>query len=169
MNEPAVERIESELAKLRPARPPEEFMARLAAAAPADSVRQQTNNLHSAQIRSASSWRWAWQWLAPATVVLMAAAYAAWWPWRTGPDGSSPEAVSPAAFVKNGRSPDDIVIDRRVVAAYDAVAVLPGGEPVRFRCREWIDQVIFSDPARGLEIERSTPHLEVVPVSFESY
>jgi hypothetical protein len=49
------------------------------------------------------------------------------------------------------------------------VAHLPNGEPVRFLCREWRDEVILRDPARGIVIERQTPRLEVVPVRFETY
>ena len=56
-----------------------------------------------------------------------------------------------------------------MVASFDAVARLPGGEPVRFRCREWADDVVVRDPARGIVIERRTPRLEVVPVSIETY
>jgi hypothetical protein len=49
------------------------------------------------------------------------------------------------------------------------VAQLPNGEPVRFRCREWRDDVVVRDPGRGLVIERSTPRLEVVPISVETF
>jgi hypothetical protein len=56
-----------------------------------------------------------------------------------------------------------------LVAAFDAVARLPDGQPVRFRCREWSDGVVLRDSARGIVIEQRMPRLEVVPVSFETY
>ena len=56
-----------------------------------------------------------------------------------------------------------------MVALFDAVAQLPNGQPVRFRCREWADEVVLRDPARGIVIERRTPRLEVVPIRFETY
>ena len=64
---------------------------------------------------------------------------------------------------------DEIEIGRTLVATFDAVAELPSGEPVRFRCQEWADTTVFRDRARGIAIERSTPRLEIVPISFETY
>lgn len=64
---------------------------------------------------------------------------------------------------------DNVDIDRQLVGAFDAVAHLPGGEPVRFRCQEWMDEMVLRDSARGVVIEQRRPHLEIVPVSFETY
>jgi len=64
---------------------------------------------------------------------------------------------------------DDVEIDQRLVSSFDAVAQLPSGLPVRFRCREWADEVVLRDTARGIVIEQRAPRLEVVPVSFEMY
>jgi hypothetical protein len=63
----------------------------------------------------------------------------------------------------------NIEFDRRFVASFDAVGQLPDGQPVRFHVREWSDGVVVTDPASGLVIERNTPRLEVVPVSFDTY
>lgn len=64
---------------------------------------------------------------------------------------------------------DSVQIDRQLVASFDAVARLPGGEPIRFRCREWVDEVVLQDKARGLVVEQRAPRLEVIPVRFETY
>jgi hypothetical protein len=63
----------------------------------------------------------------------------------------------------------DIEFDRQLVAAFDAIAQMPNGQPVRFRCREWTDDVIVRDPVQGIVIERRTPRLEIVPVRVETY
>jgi hypothetical protein len=64
---------------------------------------------------------------------------------------------------------DDVQIDRRLVASFDAVARLPDGAPLRVRCREWTDKVMVVDSASGVVIEQTEPRLEVVPVNFEIY
>jgi hypothetical protein len=64
---------------------------------------------------------------------------------------------------------DNVEFDQQLVASFDAVARLPSGQPVRFRCREWADAVVLRDSASGIEVEQRTPRLEVVPVSFETY
>jgi hypothetical protein len=64
---------------------------------------------------------------------------------------------------------DDVQIDQQLVSTFDAVAPLPSGEPVRFRCREWLDEVVLRDSKRGVEVARRVPRVEVVPVSFETY
>ena len=63
----------------------------------------------------------------------------------------------------------DVQLNRKLVSSFDAVAELPNGEPVRFRVREWSDETVFHDTARGLVVESSTPRMEVVPVAFETY
>ncbi|HEY9175623.1 MAG TPA: hypothetical protein VI136_25370, partial [Verrucomicrobiae bacterium] len=79
--------------------------------------------------------------------------------------GSSPIAAAESPPMKA----DQVEIDRKLLASFDAVASLPDGEPVRFRCREWVDAVTLRDSDRGVEITHRTPRLEVVPVSFETY
>jgi hypothetical protein len=99
-------------------------------------------------------------------VTALVAALLAWW--DAGPDrtwNAKPLSVMPKAAPRT----DEIEIDRQLVALFDAVAQLPSGQSVRFRCREWADEVVVRDPARGLVIERRAPRLEVVPVSFETY
>ena len=60
-------------------------------------------------------------------------------------------------------------VDQELVSSYDVVAKLPGGEPVRFRCRKWRDQWSVTDTNRGVEIVQDNPRVEVVPVRFETY
>ena len=64
---------------------------------------------------------------------------------------------------------DDVKIDQRLVSSFDAVARLPGGEPVRFRLENWMDQVVLSDKSRGLVVEDRKPRLEVVAMGYETY
>jgi hypothetical protein len=70
---------------------------------------------------------------------------------------------------KTALKADNVEIDRQLLTSFDAVARLPGGEPVRFRCREWMDQLVVRDSSRGVVIEQRAPHLEIVPVGFETY
>jgi hypothetical protein len=60
-------------------------------------------------------------------------------------------------------------VDQELVSTFDVVATLPGGEPVRFRCRKWKDQLVMTDKTRGVEFEENSPRVEVVPVRFETY
>jgi hypothetical protein len=64
---------------------------------------------------------------------------------------------------------DQLELNRQLVANYDAVASLPGGQPIRFHCTQWLDKVSLRDSAAGLVIERTTPRLEIVPLGFETY
>jgi hypothetical protein len=62
-----------------------------------------------------------------------------------------------------------VVIDRTLLTAFEAQATLPDGEPLRLRCRQWIESVTLRDSARGIEVEQRVPRLEVVPIRFETY
>jgi len=181
------ELFEAELRKLTPAPPPPELTARLASEMPTGfglrqssgafgprnplPKRQRTGAVQDAAAPNRAlprpSWWRLFGWLAPAAAA--AALIAALLLWRpSAPDGRL--HVKPAtASLKPAPKADEIEIDRRLVALFDAVAQLPSGEPVRFRCCEWADEVVVRDPARGIVIERRTPRLEVVPLRFETY
>jgi hypothetical protein len=75
----------------------------------------------------------------------------------------------PTAAADTGLKADRVEINRQLLANYDAVGRLPGGEPVRFRCAQWMDKVSVSDSAAGFRIERTIPRLEIVPIGFETY
>jgi hypothetical protein len=64
---------------------------------------------------------------------------------------------------------DDVKIEHDLVSSFDTLARLPGGEPVRFRCNQWLDEVTFSNKAQGLVLQERTPRLEIVTVGFETY
>jgi hypothetical protein len=64
---------------------------------------------------------------------------------------------------------DKVEIDRQLVADFDAITDLPGAQPMRFRCEQWVDKVRLRDTAAGLVIERTTPRVKIVPVRFDTY
>jgi hypothetical protein len=64
---------------------------------------------------------------------------------------------------------DNLEIDRQLIADFDAVGQLPNGDPVRFRCQQWLDKVWLRDSVAGLVIERTVPRLEIIPVHMETY
>jgi hypothetical protein len=77
-------------------------------------------------------------------------------------------AVQPTAVLP-AKPPEELEIGRQLLAAFDAIAELPDGAPVRFECRQWEDRMVFHDASSGLSIEHSVPRLEIVPVRFETY
>jgi len=162
MNDP--ENFEAELRRLKPATPPTDFMARLAAISPPTPERAETR---APQVSVADAWRQIFRWLVPATagVGLLVAALV----WAGLKPASQMSGSRPQAAAKPALKPDDVQIDRQLVAAYDAVAQLPGGEPVRFRCQQWMDEVVLRDSARGVQIEQRTPRFEVVAAKLETY
>lgn len=162
MNDRDQELFEAELRKLPPARPPADLMRKLAAA---NQVSQPP--LRQSRSPAITSWWRLLRWLAPAAAVGAAAlAFLVWRP--VAPERALPrETRAPA--VQPALKADDVEFDQRLVASFDAVARLPSGQPVRFRCLEWSDALVLRDSARGLVIEQRAPRLEVVPVAFETY
>ena len=164
MNDREHELFEVELRRLKPAEPPEEFMVRLAAAQPMPRVQP---SVRSRPARQPDVWRVLLRWLAPAMAA--AAVVAALLVWQGPQLEGRPPSQPVIASAKPALKADDVEIDRQLVAAFDTVARMPGGEPVRFSCREWMDNVVLLDSAQGVEVEQCTPRLEVVPVGFETY
>jgi hypothetical protein len=64
---------------------------------------------------------------------------------------------------------DNISVEQELVSSFDAIAELPGGEPVRFEFQEWMDHVVVRDTARGLLIQKRVPRVEIIPIRFETY
>jgi hypothetical protein len=89
-----------------------------------------------------------------------------WWPIS---QENRQGIFQPSAVAEPALKADNVELDQQLVASFDAVARLPSGQPVRFRCREWADAVVMRDSASGIVVEQRTPRLEVVPVSFETY
>ena len=158
MNDQEMERYEAELRRTRPARLPNHFMARLQAAKPgAEPVRPAPRPRRDV---SPGWWR-LWRWLAPAMTVAVAGLLVvrANFNARRGAEENLPQAAS-------GLKANDVQVNQELESSFDVVAKLPGGEPVRFRCRKWRDQWSVTDTNLGVEI---VPRVEVVPVRFETY
>jgi hypothetical protein len=162
MNTPEIDEFEAELRRLAPGRPPHALAERLGASAP---VAREPAHVRPAPRNRLSP---AWSWLRLGAPIAAAAALAIWMGtrWFAAPPPFQPTAATePARPVLEA---DGIEFDHQLVAAYDAVAELPGGEPVRFRCREWMDGVVLRDSGRGLVLEERRPRFEAVPIRFET-
>ena len=157
-------RIELELQRLKPAKPPDEFLIRLADAL---SQPRATRAEWRAVTPISTPWWRLLRWLAPAAVAAVLAAGL----WLQQPSsGKHPLAQNLITVPKKTvLKADKVEIDRQLLGAFDAVTSLPSGEPVRFRCRQWMDQVVLRDSSRGVVVERRAPRLEVVPVGFDTY
>jgi len=152
VNELEQERMGAELRRLAPARLPENFMARLVAAKPQVKVQPPPKPI---EVSGIEAWLRILRWLAPATAVAVAAVVV----WRLG--------MAPSG----GPSPsgEGVKIEHELVSSFEAVGRLPDGEPVRFRCQNWMDQVVLNDKQSGMMVQQRTPRMEVVPVRFETY
>jgi hypothetical protein len=162
MNEQEEKRIESVLRGMAPARPPADFMARLVVAKPSMEMRAEPAARGS---ESPSLWLLLRRWLVPVTALAvtgLAMLSLKFVPLR--PSDHDTAIGKSSAF-----KADEVHIDEELLSAFDAVGLLPSGEPVRFRCQQWMDQIEVRDKARGLVVQQRAPRLQVVPVSFETY
>jgi len=157
MNE--TELFEAELRKLEPATPPEGLVTRLAEAVPAG------HNVRATRPKTPLfQWlRWALPASAATALVIFLAAP------KSNPSADKSHAPGVPNSPDRTLKADNLELGEQLVATFDAVAHLPSGEPVRFRCSEWLDDVVLRDSALGILIQHRTPRLEVVPVSFETY
>jgi hypothetical protein len=105
----------------------------------------------------------------PAAAAVLLAALIIW----RNTSSSKPQAQRPKSnagtLAVTPLKADDVKIDQELVSSFDTLARLPGGEPVRFRCNQWVDQITLSNKAQGLVLQERTPRLEVVTVGFETY
>ncbi len=115
--------------------------------------------------RSAVDWGLVLRWLLPGAAAAAALALVLRLGLPAGRLGTEVVKTAETTALKA----DDVQIDRQLVSSFETVARLPDGEPVRFRCRQWIDEVKLRDKDRGLVIEQRVPRVEVVPVSYEVY
>ncbi len=167
MTEQEHQQLEADLSRLRPARPPTEFLERLAESAPA--VRPSVKTSEPRRRPETPNW-WAlfrFRWLAPATA--LAVLVAGGLLWRSGTPTGRGGIPRLTPLGKPILKADKVEIDQQLVSTFDAVGRLPGGEPVRFRCRQWNDQMVLRDSARGVTVEQRTPRLQVVAVSYDTY
>ncbi|HUC85363.1 MAG TPA: hypothetical protein VL970_09245 [Candidatus Acidoferrales bacterium] len=154
------DRVEAAFRQIQPAAPPPALLARLRAAEPAPrGVPDATPQRAGCWARLPALWR-GLIFAFPATAALVLI----WFAWHP---------ISPSAKVAPPTSaqikPDAVQVGHSLLASFDTVAQLPGGAPVRFRCREWQDDVVIRDSAHGVEVTQSTPRVEVIPVRFEIY
>ena len=156
--------FEAELRKFKPATLPQELQLNL--------QRLRSNPPVAAHPQSGSGlgtrgWLARFWWLiAPAAA--LAVAIAVLYPHHSKPIQKASNASLAKADPAQPKA-DQIEIDQQLLSVFDAIARLPTGEPVRFHCREWMDEIVLRDSARGLVFERQMPRLEVVPVRFETY
>jgi hypothetical protein len=165
------EKFELQLRRTKPARPPEDFIGRLLAAEPKVKASVEPAPFVRPVPDFLRTMRQSLRWLIPATAVVLAVIVV----WR----GSQPFASRSSISAPNSQTgtgattallkADDVKINQRLISSFDAVARLPGGEPVRFRCENWMDQVVLSDKSRGLVVENRKPRVEVVAMGFETY
>jgi hypothetical protein len=150
-----LDKLEAELRRIPPAAVPPNLMARLRAAR----LRAQPAEMPAA--RWSFPWaKWFIHWRGLAAVAPAATILLLWVALR--PAAESAENTS-------GIKANAVQVGHSLVASFDAVAQLPDGEPIRFRCRKWRDDVVVHDDAHGVFITQSTPRVEVVPVRFETY
>jgi len=157
--------FEAALRETRPVKLPEELRSRLLAAAPPKKARSAPPWPALAIL----GWLRVLRLALPAAAVVLIAAVVVWRnasPSRPSPAGSkSTSGILAAAPLKA----DDVKIEHDLVSSFDTLDRLPGGEPVRFRCNQWLDEVTFSNKAQGLVLQERTPRLEIVTVGFETY
>jgi hypothetical protein len=154
-----LDKLEAELRQIPPAEVPLELMEKLRTtslgAQPANR-RQAGSTFHWLDIFTG------WRLIATATtaaIVLIA--------WGVSLPNAVPNKTNPPQ--SSGMDVSAVQAGHSLVASFDMVAQLPGGEPVRFRCREWQDDVVIHDKVHGVMISKSTPRIEVIPVRFETY
>ena len=155
MNDDEQNRYETALRRMTPAPVPVEFMARLQAAKPLPAL------VKTASRKPAWSGIAWWKILGWATPALAAALSVLLY--------VTPRVAQPYKSAHGLHVADDVKVDHELVTSFDVVATLPDGQPVRFRCLRWNDQMIVTDKRSGLEIEQSNPRVVVTPVRFETY
>jgi hypothetical protein len=164
------ENFERQLQRNRPAKLPEDFAARLLAAEPQMKAGVEAAPPAPPFLDYLRTLRQSLRLLIPASAVLLVVMVA----WHGRPFAGRPSISAPGSQSRTGLTTpllkaDDVKIDQRLVSSFDAVARLPGGEPVRFRCENWMDQVVLSDKSQGLVVENSQPRVEVVAMGYETY
>jgi hypothetical protein len=158
--------FEEQLRRSRPAKPPEEMWSRLLAA-------KQPKKARSAvplPALAALGWRRVLQLFVPAAGLALLTVLL--WPGLLRHGSVKSPASGPQSQASSGTpalKADDVVIAEDLVSSFDTLAKLPSGEPVRFRCRQWLDQVTLRDKSRGVVLQEQTPRIEVIAVGFETY
>lgn len=156
--------FEAALRRTRPVKLPGELRSRLLAAAPPKKARSAPPWPALAVL----GWLRVLRLAVPAAAVVLVITLVVW---HSRP---RPEIKGTASKGRNGMvaaaplKADDVQIDHELVSSFDTLAKLPSGEPVRFRCNQWLDQITLSNK-QGLVLQERTPRLEVLTVGFETY
>src|SRR4030095_16953344 len=162
--------FEAELGRMRPAPAPEELKRRLLVQARSSMGASGPVALSGTRVLWSQLRRWFIPAFATASVALLALVFfKGHQTERSQARNATQPVVTSQVPHENQASQGQIEFDRRLLSAFDTIAELPDGLPVRFQCRQWEDKVTFHDPQSGVWIERSRPRLEIVPVSFETY
>jgi hypothetical protein len=161
------ELFEAELKQLKPAQPPAQFLERLTTApihAP-----ERTRVSQTGWKRFLNLWfsRPAGRWFAPASA--LAIGFGSLLLLRLTSLPTKPPSPQPFHATQTPLKANNVEIDHRLLASFDAIARLPDGAPVRLRCRQWTDQVRVVDSSGDVVIEQTKPRLEIIPVKFETY
>ena len=162
MTEHEQERFEACLRQLKPGKLPEGLVERIQAEVTSPAPSPIT-------VPRAPGFLQILRWLIPATAVILITAVI-WHRKENSSEQGLPElALQESSSATASLKADNVQIGRELVSSFDAVATLPGGEPVRFRCQQWMNKVVVDDEKRGLLVESRMPRVVVVPVGFETY
>jgi hypothetical protein len=157
--------FEAALRRTRPVKLPEELRSRLLAAAPPIKARSAPPWPALAVL----GWLRVLRLALPAAAVVLIAAVVVW----RSASPSKPKAINSTSnsgmVATTPLKADEVKIDQELVSSFDTIARLPGGEPVRFRCNQWLDEITLSNKAQGLVLQERAPRLEIVTVGFETY
>ena len=157
--------FEAALRRTRPVKLPEELRSRLLAAAPPKKARSAPPWPALAVL----GWLRVLRLAIPAAAVVLVAAVVVWRHASPSKPATASSKSKSGLVVAAPLKADEVKIDQELVSSFDTVARLPGGEPVRFRCNQWLDEITFSNKAQGLVLQERTPRLEIVTVGFETY
>ena len=165
MTDPEQQEFEAALRRTRPVKLPEELRSRLLAAAPPKKARSAPPWPALAVL----GWLRVLRLALPAAAVVLIAAVVVWRNASTSKPGVTDQKSSTGMIAATPLKADEVKIDEELVSSFDTVARLPGGEPVRFRCNQWLDEITLSNKAQGLVLQERTPRFEIVTVGFETY
>ncbi|HEX5219631.1 MAG TPA: hypothetical protein VFZ59_08690 [Verrucomicrobiae bacterium] len=163
MSDHEQEKFEAQLRQLKPGKLPEDLVARIQ-----DAVSSRPQTVITARQRATPGFLQILRWLVPATAAVIVTTVL----WQRQENSGEPGVSNvdlQGSVAATPLKPDNVQIGKELVSSFDAVATLPGGEPVRFRCQQWLTTVVVDDAKRGLLMESRTPRVVVVPVGFETY
>ena len=170
MSDDELTSVEAELRRVRPGRAPEQFVDRLQHAVQRESGISNRSNENgaahldgfnqSSPVAALRKWLKRLAPIAGAAVLLFALFFM-----RNEPEPDTAKTVLDA----EPQVIDEVELDNYLVAAFEGVATMPDGLPLRFRCYGWQQELTFRDASGAIEVEQRGPRLEVVPVGFDVY